>query len=328
MNELYKIFQPQGSIKLLYRGVHEIATIPLSLVTSVIMKQKPMCEQDKEFRILTDFQSDFDRPGYNIDREKCLHYIFDSISFEDIEDFLNIGLDRKNIIAKFWKYKTTHISYTLDLLSDKPPQSLFNYSQLDEIWLKQIVLDNKIYASNPLDFNDPFDCKNYAGNLSEIGKIGVISFSTENDNILLYSHYAKKHSGICYIYDSALLASSMRQGGSLINPQIQKVRYYKRWPNFDIDNEYALYLTSKNSVWSYENEYRLFCLTNDNKLLSSGHYKFDPSALKGIILGCENNHKDMIIDIIKSSSFYNSIALYESTKIENSFRIQISQISI
>lgn len=36
---------------------------------------------------------------------------------------------------------------------------LYNYQRFNPDWLRQAVLDRKIYFANPKDFNDPWDCR-------------------------------------------------------------------------------------------------------------------------------------------------------------------------
>jgi hypothetical protein len=38
---------------------------------------------------------------------------------------------------------------------------LYHYQRLDLDWLRQVLFDQKIYFSNPANFNDPWDCRPY-----------------------------------------------------------------------------------------------------------------------------------------------------------------------
>ena len=108
--------------------------------------------------------------------------------------------------------------------------NIYKYCTINEN-LFSLLREAYIWFSKPTDFNDPFDCKingvppstqdleeledSYMytrifkitpETLSKImyselqGKIdgyGVSCFSKSNDNILMWSHYSEKHTGIC-----------------------------------------------------------------------------------------------------------------------------------
>jgi hypothetical protein len=96
-------------------------------------------------------------------------------------------------------------------------KSLFKYHALNENTFSAIE-ESYIYHSDVTRFNDPFDCsarliskfykKNtypkYPGDVVNklLGHIGVACFSKTNRSILMWSHYAKDHTGICIEYNS------------------------------------------------------------------------------------------------------------------------------
>ncbi len=316
-NKVSDIFPPSGSIKLLYKNVCEITSIPLALVTSRIIKKYPEKESDNEFTILTAMANELATvPNY--DSTKLLNYIFSLVNFDELSDYLDTTIDIKDIINELWCSKSIKSNYSLALQSDISPKEIFNYSPYKEVWFQNVILNNKLHLTNPKDFNDPFDFK-FSDLLYENSKdFRVCCFSTQSDNILLYSNYAEKHTGICYIFDPLKLDN---QNGP---PRIQKVNYYKMLPDFDIQQEVALCLTTKNSAWKYENEYRLFNLKNDYPI-PSVDYDFNHSALIGIILGCEMKFKSEVKSILRKSNHKHR--LFEAIKTNGSFGIKINEIN-
>lgn len=105
--------------------------------------------------------------------------------------------------------------------------------------------------------------------------VGVLCVSTKPDNILMWSHYADSHRGICLEFDGTLEFMA----------DAQKVQYtFERFPiNPYYDNREAMMkkaLLTKSDQWSYESEWRLFCYDD-----GPGIIKFQPANLTGIIIG-------------------------------------------
>ncbi len=105
--------------------------------------------------------------------------------------------------------------------------------------------------------------------------VGVYCVSTKRDDILMWSHYADSHRGICLEFDGTLPLMA----------HAQKVRYKpEREPiNPYIDgNEAAMdkALLTKAEQWSYEAEWRL-CRYKDGP----GIVQFRPQNLTGVIIG-------------------------------------------
>src|SRR5271154_2525904 len=36
---------------------------------------------------------------------------------------------------------------------------LYHYQRFDEVWLRELLIDDKLFMSNPAGFNDPWDCR-------------------------------------------------------------------------------------------------------------------------------------------------------------------------
>jgi hypothetical protein len=105
--------------------------------------------------------------------------------------------------------------------------------------------------------------------------IGVLCVSTKPDDILMWSHYADSHRGICLEFD--------RTGKFMAHAQ--KVQYsHERVPINPYDDNYEVMmekaLLTKSEHWSYESEWRL-CRYEGGP----GVVKFRPANLTGIIIG-------------------------------------------
>ena len=110
--------------------------------------------------------------------------------------------------------------------------------------------------------------------------IGVSCFTEKPDNMLMWSHYADKHTGICVEYDFSKMFSSVP------NSMLFPVSYSKQRPvlpiekvckiddgKFTNDNnslevllpDILKSLVIKSSIWNYEKEWRHIVFTSDMK---------------------------------------------------------------
>jgi hypothetical protein len=222
---------------------------------------------------------------------------------------------------------------------------LFHYQEYDAERLKDTLLNNRVYCSNPVDFNDPWDMKplvktldneqdrneyiayvrktmiengmsqeimdellnvpSLIESLSEKNTLShwktfeeyfrVYCLTPKPDNLLMWSHYAKKHQGICLEFntDNPIFGSAW------------KVEYHSEYPYYSWKPEFyvvRLALT-KAKCWEYEEEYRILPKTvhadktlQQEKLMlvdDSNKLIFPAEALKSIIIGCKANHEEI-----------------------------------
>lgn len=106
-------------------------------------------------------------------------------------------------------------------------------------------------------------------------EVGVYCVSAKRDDILMWSHYADYHKGICLEFD----------GEANLMAHAQKVQYsQKRIPimAYYDDNETSMTkaLLTKSLQWAYEEEWRLINFTK-----GPGTIEFRPENLTGIVLG-------------------------------------------
>jgi len=113
-----------------------------------------------------------------------------------------------------------------------------------------------------------------------IGQIGICSFAGDPRNILMWSHYAKHHTGLCFIFEVAR--------DYTLFTQALKVDYSTEYPtanwgnNFEQDLQKTILI--KHEGWSYEKERRILKINQARSCLS-----FKPEALVGVISGCRAN---------------------------------------
>jgi Protein of unknown function (DUF2971) len=162
----------------------------------------------------------------------------------------------------------------------------------------------RIKISTIDELNDPFDLTAadttdpvIEGALNEFIKWfrkskGLLCFSRNWDNILLWSHYGNCHTGICLGFD--IPDTQPDEGYTLdviYQPNVLKVRRPKD-VNWNFVNRL---LRTKYEIWSYEQEVRLFVSLNDPPD-ENGWNWFDfgkDLGLKEVIVGAQCSKEDV-----------------------------------
>ncbi|MDH5233296.1 MAG: DUF2971 domain-containing protein [Gammaproteobacteria bacterium] len=151
---------------------------------------------------------------------------------------------------------------------------------------------------------------------NEQSKFGVCCFSETNHSILMWSHYADHHKGVCIEFD---FPEHSPQYSNL-----SKVTYSDEFPAFKFDdyrglsketvqNKIRQLITVKAKDWQYEKEWRL---VHENKNILYPK----PLTVKSVLLGVrgEQHVKNKILDLLEGRSCQFSQAQLEY----NSFNIK------
>lgn len=211
--------------------------------------------------------------------------------------------------------------------------TLFKYQGINKFTLQGLLLKQN-WASKPTHFNDPFEFairSNYYFDTNnklkyiteneerirniikaEIAHFGVVSFSTDEDNVLLWSHYADNHKGLCLKFNLPFD----------IPENLFKVEYANKLPHFDLANNtnYRQALTTKALSWKYENEWRA--------LYPKGNCSYNYIGdLVEVIFGCRTSKEDIeSVFRICDSMFDNEISFSKMSIQEDSFFLSQSNI--
>jgi hypothetical protein len=219
---------------------------------------------------------------------------------------------------------------------------LYRYQPINELTISNLI-QGKNWVSDPLNFNDPFELRvteiKNSNNNSElvyldeqsrymrvkyneiVSSHGVVCYSKVEPNLIMYSHYADKHKGMCLEFNIP----------SKNNYKLKKVKYCIEFEKiqFSLDpvifkDEIEKIMTTKSIHWNSEEEYREI-------FASKECYSEYPGMLTGIIFGCKTNRQDIVyisslfenkmdkIEISKSFVFPNSFKLGKSTAERDGF---------
>ena len=148
----------------------------------------------------------------------------------------------------------------------------------------------------------------------------VYCLGTDPGNILMWSHYADNHRGICLEFRTrdVVMCSALR------------VEYHKDFPIMhlysadELDNLRPL--LAKADVWAYEREYRLIAqersaATAHETLLTDDHLLSLPeSALVSVIVGCQGPY-----DAVKSivAEVAPNVLVKRAVRVPNHFEVRV-----
>lgn len=159
----------------------------------------------------------------------------------------------------------------------------------------------------------------------------ICCLSETCDNVLMWSHYADQHAGMCLVFNS--------HKAGLIRDNVLPVQYYKRYPSNLVDARkidtleslVKQLLAAKSSAWSYEQEWRAFMLNesgDDADNVKGALYQYAPTLLSGVVFGINTSSSD--IEQVKSAlargKFTQRVNLYQARAVKDDFTIDVRKI--
>ena len=97
---------------------------------------------------------------------------------------------------------------------------------------------------------------------SEKQKLRICSFSERNDSLLMWSHYAEQHKGVCVEYDF-----SDDENRTFLSPVHYDDKLFKVQTMDDLTTlSHIRASLTKSKDWAYENEWRLTAIQNQKEL--------------------------------------------------------------
>jgi hypothetical protein len=146
-------------------------------------------------------------------------------------------------------------------------------------------------------------------------KIGVLCLSEVNNDILMWSHYADSHRGICLEFDGyfPFFANS------------QQVRYPSDRPRINPFSQNPLEMMEaallvKAKRWEYECEWRSIQYVD-----GPGVYRFPAEALTSLILGAQISPQDELKVIGWLKERASPLKLYRATPCSTTFSINVEE---
>lgn len=250
---------------------------------------------------------------FSIDERLVNSLVSGEIWFSDPEDFndpydCNLDVHTELTLDEIKKYMNlTASTYGWEL----PPRSIIN-----EFHINQKTRFSEIYRK---------EIKNY----------GISCFSLRDDSLLMWSHYANKHKGICLTFNTKLDENLFKT--------IFPVLYTEQYPEFNIvkealknnsidqslaANSMFFMLGFKSIDWLYEKELRLVRQKqSDNPF--RGLVKFNKLSLTDIKFGTKTSDQDMhrICKILSLSEYYH-VNVWRARLSNFEFKVEYDLITI
>ena len=150
--------------------------------------------------------------------------------------------------------------------------------------------------------------------------ITLSSFTKDNKNNLMWSHYTNNHRGICVQYSDTLFLYLKSIEKYLF---ASKVKYSKFPPRVDmLDNVYAKtkkMIFNKQIEWKYEKEYRVALFSN----YETDHIEIGSELIKAVYIGSRASQQiiDNIIELTKSTG----IEVYYGISMGKTYEVQFEK---
>ena len=133
----------------------------------------------------------------------------------------------------------------------------------------------------------------------------------EPDNILMWSHYADSHKGVCFKYDLQQDLDTF-----LITVPVD---YETEYPDFDtLNGNPASIITRQSTNWKYEQEHRAI------KVNAHGLNKVKKEALVEIVFGCRTlkRNRTRIRNLVRNNGF-NGVSFSEAVINSEAYKLDI-----
>jgi hypothetical protein len=242
--------------------------------------------------------------GPSVRDEYLCDYLVESLfylnSVEEFNDpfdmgaYVTVSSDPKKRIEKFKKILKVH-----------NPQLRWKQRQ-KEINKMMLTLDQWTHIQSAYEQN--------------ILDVGTICFTRKPKDLLMWSHYGGHHRGISLQFH---LANDIRTMGRLL-----EVNYSPTYPTIDWidDMEKGLgeVLSTKNSGWEYEKEYRILIAEAAKSYLA-----FHPKALTGLIFGCraDQEMKERVLNLleVRATKKLSPVKVYKAVRHPREYKITIQK---
>jgi hypothetical protein len=257
--------------------------------------------------------------------ESCVTFLKKTIQWDALANYLSCPSYLLETIGALWSANaSTRGPISIKFQRVTIPAIIYRYMQFHPDRIHALLAEGKLFMPCPAMFNDPFDCS-----LDELTRLTFIEsaigcFSTKPDNVLMFSHYADNHRGICVGFYTQRLIDSLSTMNTPLRADIRPVWYLSKIPTLSLDIQPALCATYKCDIWSYEHEFRIF-MVKGSSLSVSGLFFFDREAIAEVIYGCQATDDS----IAACKSLTNDLIFCNQKKasqIPNQFGVQINEI--
>ena len=219
------------------------------------------------------------------------------------------------------------------------PEILYKYknisSESGQRFTRSLLVDGALYFASPEELNDPFEIhfllslgdkpeseltasQRYAiNNLAYHMRksMGILSLTAKCDDILMWSHYADSHKGICIGFTT----SGESDFFQFAQPVIYSSSLLTLTPS--TKNKRELAELTKYKQWEYEEEWRII----DRK--GPGVRSFPQSHIASIILGSSisDQNRNLVFEWV--GQMKHTVSVFETRLNQQSYKVEIHSVA-
>lgn len=163
-------------------------------------------------------------------------------------------------------------------------------------------------------------------------RLGVLSLSEKNKDLLMWAHYADEHKGMVIALDKNHAFFKQNITKKDIESTLQKVQYEFVRPEvylMEIDDREKMLFT-KSKHWKYEKEWRAIRILKkrDKEIMGTYLFKFEPTLLRGIYFGMRmpTETKRKIVQIVKGKYSREHLKVYEARMNKAKYQLDFEEI--
>ncbi len=244
-------------------------------------------------------------------------------------------------------------------------QLLFKYRDVSKYTL-EIFLNKQIYLPVSSQFNDPFDAQllptSFLQELRSLGatptrddfeqhesfvkdrleNYGIYSLSTKCNDILMWSHYAQSHTGICIGFNKDItryfwgydwpiwVMEVLYESEHPFKKVLEDLQSRKRFNSVNVFANHCMLgqalldaaLTVKHNSWEYESEVRIISESN-------GFQSFKAGAIDCVILGMNISRSDeFTLRSILSAPEWSHVKIYRAVRSEAALALKVIEANV
>ena len=182
--------------------------------------------------------------------------------------------------------------------------------------------------------------KEYAEHVSRITRehnqnkgFGVYCCSGIRDNLLMWAHYARNHTGICVGFKREVLRqiatrhfdSSGRIQGYKVNyrDDIPYHSFFKNRTDEETEQAYTDFIATKSKHWEYENEYRLVYWHHADEAIECG-----PELIAEVVVGCriDEGDEERVLEALESVN--SNAKVFRARPHDRKFQLVIEPVTL
>jgi hypothetical protein len=165
----------------------------------------------------------------------------------------------------------------------------------------------------------------------------VFCVTENNDNLLMWAHYAKDHTGAVFQLATLPEADTPLSVARKVKYKEKPVQFHSldeliMWTLFDIEPDptklqFSNHAYRKSKIWKYEEEWRVVDMChykNKNELYVD--HKFIPQQLQKIFFGCKANSEDILRLRTLAESINPQVEFYKAKKLNLEYALKFEKI--